>query len=241
LEITYTSVWEEVTRPKTFAKGSLLRHLILTSCPDLPDSFTVLDLSLAIKRLILEGSWYDPNNPHMIIWPEPYQQGFGQAVTDVSFLSDFLLPYLEDDADPIVQVIEPLPENLKFVVKVHGEKPELRRTPWRIRPEPTDSRAKYVVAPGLRGLLSSDSENPTFCLVFSFRSVLAHVLRYININRHRLVNPRDTEIIDVRSDPLGAAFGMQAFTCAQLGRLIRRCLAKFYDEEAWTIPLPNPH
>jgi hypothetical protein len=241
LEITYTNVWEEVTRPKTFAKGSLLSLLISTSCPDLPDTFTVLDLSLAIKRLILENLWYDPNNPHMIIWPEPYQQVFGQAITDVSFLADYLLPYLEDDVDPIAQFIDPLPDKQKFIIKIIGEKPELGRSPWRVRPEPNERCAKYVVAPGLRALLSADPKNPTFCLVFSFRSVLARVLRYISINRHRLIHPKDTEIIDVRGDPLGTVFCVQAFTRAQLGSLIRQCLAKVYDEEAWTIPPLDSH
>jgi hypothetical protein len=56
-----------------------------------------------------------------------------------------------------------------------------------------------------------------------------------------LIHPKDTEIIDVRGDPLGTAFGVQAFTRAQLGSLIRRCLAKVYDEEAWTIPPLDSH
>jgi hypothetical protein len=57
-------------------KGSLFANITQTLCPDLPDTFTILDLSLAIKEVILENKWYDPGNPQMIIWPEPYQRIF---------------------------------------------------------------------------------------------------------------------------------------------------------------------
>jgi hypothetical protein len=237
IEITFTNVWEEVTRPKMLPKGSLFGLITRSLCPDLPDTFTVLDLSLAIKRVILENSWYDPGNPHMIIWPEPYQLAFNQAITDVSSLADYLLPHLVDDADTIVQQIEPLPDNLKFIIKIIGEKPEQEKSPWKIRPGPSKKRGKYMLAPGLRAALSSDPEFPTFCLAFSFGSILARTLGYISANCHRLINPRDSEIIDIRGDPLGAAFGVQAFTRTQLGYCIRRCLAKVYDEDAWIIPL----
>jgi hypothetical protein len=239
IEITFTNVWKEVMRPKRLPKGSFFGSITQTLCPDLPDTFTIFDLSLAIKRVILENKWYDPANPHMIIWPEPYQMVFNQAITDVSYLSDHLLPYTADDADPLVQNIDPLPDNRKFIIRVVGEKPERKNLSWMVRLEPAEKHCKFVVAPGLRAVLASHPKFPTFCLTFSFQSVLARTLGYISTNRQRLICPWDTEIIDVREDPLGAAFGVQAFTRSQLGDYIRRCLAKVYDEDAWTIPLPS--
>jgi hypothetical protein len=61
-------------------------------------------------------------------------------------------------------------------------------------------------------------------------------LRYIGTHRERLISPWNTDIVDLREDPLGKAFGVQAFKRSQLGHYIRRCLAKIYDEDAWTIP-----
>jgi hypothetical protein len=138
IEITSTSNWEEVTKPKRLPKGSFFGSITQTLCPDLHDTFTVLDLSLAIKRVILENKWYDPGNPHMIIWPEPYQMVFNLAITDVSYLSDHLLPYTADDADPLVQDIDPLPDNRKFIIRVVGEKPERKKVPWMVRLEPAE-------------------------------------------------------------------------------------------------------
>jgi hypothetical protein len=48
--------------------------------------------------------------------------------------------------------------------------------------------------------------------VFSFRNVLSRIERYIHANRHRLINPKEPDIIDIRNDPLGEVFGVQAFT-----------------------------
>jgi hypothetical protein len=223
-------------KPKSFINGSLLRLLVLTAYPDLPETFTILELSLVIKQLILAVSWYDPNNPHMIIWPEKYQQVFKRTISDAGDLHVLLLPHLVDDTDPMAQFIDVMPETQKFVVKVMGKKPS-----WRSTPAPIDSQAKYVVAPGLRSILSLDKDHPTFCLVFSYQSVLIRVLRYINANRHWLIDPREPNIIDVRNDPLGKAFGVQAFTRVQMGKFILWCLAKVNDEEAWATPSPELH
>jgi hypothetical protein len=65
-------------------------------------------------------------------------------------------------------------------------------------------------------------------------------LRYIGTHRERLISPWNTDIVDLREDPLGKAFGVQAFTRSQLGHYIRRCLAKVHDEDAWTIPPLGP-
>jgi hypothetical protein len=92
LEVVFKSAWEEALKPKLFAKGSLLRLIVLTSNPDLPETFTILDLSLAIKQLILAGSWYNPSNLHMIIWQEEYQHIHDRAISDVGDLQDLLLP-----------------------------------------------------------------------------------------------------------------------------------------------------
>jgi hypothetical protein len=164
---------------------------------------------------------------------------FNLAITDVSYLIDHLLPYTVDDADPLVQNIEPLPDNRKFITRIIGEKPERKKSSWKVCMDQSERCGKFVITPGLRAVLASDPKFPTFCMAFSFRSVLARTLGYISINRHRLISPWDSEIIDVREDPLGAAFSMQAFTRHQLGHYIRRCLAKVYDEDAWTIPLPD--
>jgi hypothetical protein len=236
VETTYTNVWKEVTRPMKLPRGTFFANITQTLCPDLPDTFTILDLSLAVKRVILENKWYDPGNPQMIIWPEPYQMVFNRAITNVSYLADHLLHYA---ADPLVQNIEPLPDNLKFITRIAGEKPEKGKAPWKVRLEPAEKHRKFVIAPGLRALLATDSRFPTYCRTFSFWSILAPTLGYIGTNRQRLISPWDTEIIDVREDPLGEAFGVQAFTRSQLGYYIRCCLAKVYDEDTWTIPLPS--
>jgi hypothetical protein len=240
IETTYTSVWEEVTRPMKLPKGTFFANITQTLCPDLPDTFTILDLSLATKEVILENKWYDPGNPQMIIWPEPYRMIFNRAITDVSYLADHLLPYIVDDTDPLVQNIDPLPNNQKFIIKVVGEKPERGKASWKIKLDPAEKHGRFVIAPGLRTVLATDSRFPTYCLTFSFRSILARTLGYIASHRQRLISPWDTEIIDVREDPLGEAFGVQAFTRSQLGYCIRHCLAKVYYEDAWTIHLPSP-
>jgi hypothetical protein len=55
-----------------------------------------------------------------------------------------------------------------------------------------------------------------------------------------LSTQKEPEIIDVRNDPLGAAFGVQAFTRIQTGKLILPCLALVNDKEVWTSPVPDP-
>jgi hypothetical protein len=240
IEITHSSVWAEVTRPMKLPKGSFFANITMTLCPDLPDTFTILDLSLATKQAILENKWYDPGNPHMIIWPEPNRMIFNRAITDVSYLADHLLPYVVNDDDSPVQTIEPLPDNQKFIVKITGEKPEREKASWKVKLDPAEKHARFVIAPGLRAVLATDSRFPTYCLTFLFRSILARTLRYIGTHRERLISPWDTNIIDLREDPLGKAFGVQAFKRSQLGHYIRRCLAKVYDEDAWTIPPLGP-
>jgi hypothetical protein len=240
IETTYTSVWDEVTRPMKLPQGTFFANITKTLCPDLLNTFTILDLSLATKQAILENKWYDPGNPLMIIWPEPYRMIFNRTITDVSHLADHLLPYVVDDVDSPVQNIEPLPDNQKFIIKVSGKKPEREKASWKVKLDPAEKRGRFVIAPGLRAVLATDPRFPTYCLTFSFRSILARTLGYIGTHRERLISPWDTEIIDLREDPLGKAFGVQAFKRSQLGYCIRRCLAKVYGEDAWTIPPLSP-
>jgi hypothetical protein len=221
-------------------QGTFFANITKTLCPDLPNTFTILDLSLATKQAILENKWYDPGNPLMIIWPEPYRMIFNRSITDVSHLANHLLPYVVDDEDSPVQTIEPLPDNQKFIVKISGKKPEREKASWKVKLDPAEKRGRVIVAPGLRAVLATDSRFPTYCLTFTFWSILARTLGYIGTHRERLISPWDTEIIDLREDPLGKAFGLQAFKLSQLGYCIRRCLAKVYDEDAWTIPPLNP-
>jgi hypothetical protein len=240
IEKTYSSVWAEVTKPIKLPKGSFFSNITTTLCPDLPDTFTILDLSLATKQAILENKWYDPGNPHMIIWPEPYQMVFNRAITDVSYLADQLLPYVISENDSTDQTIEPLPHNQKFIIKITGEKPEREKASWRVKLDPAERHARFVIAPGLRAVLATNLRFPTYCLTFSFRSILVQTLRYIGTHRERLISPWNTDIVDLRDDPLGKAFGVQAFRRPQLGHYIRRCLAKVHDEDAWTIPPLGP-
>jgi hypothetical protein len=76
-------------------------------------------------------------------------------------------------------------------------------------------------------------------VIFSFRKVIMRVRRYVHANRHRLIDPQEPEVIDVRNDPLGAVFGVQAFTQIQTGKLILPCLALVNNEEAWSFPTPD--
>jgi hypothetical protein len=92
IEVVFEYDWEETLKLKAFTPGSLLRLLILTACPDFPDTFTILDLSLTVKRLALIGSWYDHNNPHMILWPEEYQHVLERAISDVGISTAFCSP-----------------------------------------------------------------------------------------------------------------------------------------------------
>jgi hypothetical protein len=50
---------------------------------------------------------------------------------------------------------------------------------------------------------------------------------------------KEPEIIDVRNDPFGAVFGVQAFTRIQTGKLILPCLALVNNKEAWTLLIPD--
>jgi hypothetical protein len=140
-------------------QGTLFASITKTLCSDLPDTFTILDLSLAIKLVILENKWYDPGNPHMIIWPEPYRAIFNRPITDVLYLADHLLPYVVNDADTPMQTIEPLPDNQKFIVKVSGKKPEREKASWKVKLDPAEKRARFVIAPGLRAVLATDSRS----------------------------------------------------------------------------------
>jgi hypothetical protein len=221
IEITYSSVWAEVTRPMKLPKGSFFTTITMTLCPDLPDTFTILDLSLATKQAILENKWYDPGNPHMIIWPEPYRMIFNKPITDVSYLADHLLPYVVDNDDYPAQTIEPLPDNQKFIVKITGEKPEREKVSWKAKLDPAEKHARFIIAPGLRAVLATDSRFPTYCLTFSFRSILARTLGYIGTHRERLISPWDTDIIDLREDPLGKAFGVLTFFGYGLGSSLK--------------------
>jgi hypothetical protein len=162
---------------------------------------------------------------------------FNRAITDVSYLADHLLPYVVGDDGSTEQTIEPLPDNQKFIIKITGDKPEREKASWKVKLDPAEKHARFVIAPGLRAVLATNPRFPTYCLTFLFRSILVQTLRYIGTHRERLISPWDTEIIDLREDPLGKAFGIQAFKRSQLGYCIRHCLAKVFHEKPGSFPL----
>jgi hypothetical protein len=77
IEITYSSVWAEVTRPLKLPKGSFFAIITTTLCPDLPDTFTILDLSLATKQAILENKcqMLQSTTPRTIMWTKSNLSG----------------------------------------------------------------------------------------------------------------------------------------------------------------------
>jgi hypothetical protein len=234
IEVVFEYDCDEALTHKTFLPGSLLRLLILSARPDFPDFFTILNLSLTMKRLILAGAWYDSNNPHMILSPEEYQHVHERAISDVGDLHRVLLPHLTDIPVLKGQPTGTMPENAKLVFKVAGAAPRRKKNPWKHIPTPGDCYDRFVVAPKLLHILSLDRNPPTRCWVFSFQNVLSRIERYIHANRHRLIDPKEPDIIDVRNDPLGEVFGVQAFTRIQTGKLILPYLALVYDNEAWS-------
>jgi hypothetical protein len=234
IEVVFEYDYEEALTPKTFIPHSLLRSFILTARPDFPNFFTILDLSLTLKRLILAGAWYDPNNPHMILWPKEYQHALERDISDVGDLHRILLPHLTNIPVLESQPTGVMPENAKLVFKAAGAAPRHKKNPWKHIPTPGDCYDRFVVAPKLLHILSLSRNPPTRCYVFSFQNVLSRVEQYIHANRRRLIDPREPDIIDVRNDPLGKVFGVQAFTRIQTGKLILHHLALVYDNEAWS-------
>lgn len=234
IEVVFEFDYDDALTPKTFIPHSLLRPLILAAHPNFPTTFTILDLSLTLKRLILAGGWYDPKNPHMILWPESYQHALERDITDVGDLHRLLMPHLTNSPIPENMPWSVMPENAKFVIKAEGMKPRRRKNPWKRIPTPGSCQNRYVVSPKLLRLLSSGRDPPTRCYVFSFQNILSRVERYIHANRRLLIDPRDPNIVDVRNDPLGRVFGVQAFTKIQTGKLIFPHLAIVYDNEAWS-------
>jgi hypothetical protein len=217
IEVVFEYDYDEALTPKTFIPHSLLRSLILAAHPDFPTFFTILDLSLTLKRLILAGVWYDLNNPHMIMWPKEYQHALERDISDVGDLHRLLMPHLTDTPILEGQPTGVMPENAKFVIKAAGS-----------------CRNRYVVAPKLLHILSSGRDPPSRCYVFSFQNILSRTEQYIHANRRRLIDPREPNIVDVRNDPLGKVFGVKAFTKIQTGKLILPHLAIVYDNEAWS-------
>jgi hypothetical protein len=234
IEVVFEFDYDDALIPKSFIPYSLLCPLILAAHPNFPASFTILDLSLTLKRLILAGGWYDPKNPHMIMWPESYQHALKRDITDVGDLHRLLMPHLANTPTLEGQPKGVMPENAKFVIKTEGATPRRRKNPWKRIPTPGSCRNRYVVAPKLLRILSSGRDPPIRCYVFSFQNILSRIEQYIHANRRRLIDPRDPNIVDVRNDPLGKVFGVQAFTKIQTGRLILPHLAIVYDNEAWS-------
>jgi hypothetical protein len=234
IEVVFEYDYDEALTPKTFLPDSPLRHLILSARHDFPDFFTILDLSLTMKSLILAGAWYDSNNPHMILWPKEYRHALDRAISDVGDLHRILLPHLADIPVLEDQPTGVMPENAKFVFKAAGAAPRRKKYPWRHIPTPGDCYDRFVVAPKLLHILSLSRNPPNRCWVFSFQNVLSRIEQYIHANRRRLVNPKEPDIIDVRNDPLVEVFGVQAFTRIQTGKLILPYLALVYDNEAWS-------
>jgi hypothetical protein len=234
IETVFEFDYDDALIPKSFIPYSLLCPLILAAHPNFPASFTILDLSLTLKRLILAGGWYDRKNPHMIMWPESYQHALERDITDVGDLHRLLMPHLTNSPTPEGLPPSVMPENAKFVIKADGLTPRRRKNPWKRIPSPGSCHNRYVVAPRLLRLLSSGRDRPIRCYVFSFQNILSRVERYIHANRRRLIDPRDPNIVDVRNDPLGKVFGVQAFTKIQTGKLILPHLALVYDNEAWS-------
>jgi hypothetical protein len=116
IEVVFEYDYDEALTPKTFIPHSLLCTLILAAHPDFPNFFTILDLSLTLKRLILAGVWYDPKNPHMIMWPREYQHALERDISDVGDLHHILLPHLTDNPILEGQPTGVMPENAKFVI-----------------------------------------------------------------------------------------------------------------------------
>jgi hypothetical protein len=234
IEVVFEYDYDEALTPKTFIPHSLLRSLILAARPDFPNFFTILDLSLTLKRLILAGVWYDPKNPHMIMWPREYQHALERDISDVGDLHRILLPHLSDIPILEGQPTGVMPENAKFVIKAARAAPRRRKNLWKHIPTPGSCYNRYVVAPKLLHILSPSRNPPIHCYVFSFQNVLSRIEQYIHANRRRLIDPREPNIVDVRNDPLGKVFGVQAFTKIQTGKLILPHLAIVYDNEAWS-------
>lgn len=226
-EFVFKNEIEELCKPVRFPMGSPLSGLVQFHYPDFRVYFTLVDLVIAMKRLFTSYEMFDNNNPSMILCNPDFEQALNRRAFRIQDIRSVLKPLVQQGPENSIPMPLVIPEFSESVVIVGAALPPSSSLVDKAYPF-CDPTHKYTITQELREVFKNDKFFAPNQKTFSLRALKIAYMRYYRTNMTRLVDPREPNIVLLFDDPLGKAFGVQAFHKIQLNKMIRRCIRSVY-------------
>lgn len=231
---------------RRFGQNSRLHRYLAYKCPGYitikKTDYTLVQVLLALKKVISSDKLYDPQNPNLIICDEYMEDALDVKAVHCSNIVDYVTKqmFILDDAPlPTITSIFPsgipVPETTQtqpFPLPSWGSYLANAVVARMKAAEPFDIEGYYTMTPALFNVFKTLDGFNAEQTVFQYRELTKLLSAYLMANKATLFDYRNIKVCNVANDLLGIAFGVKAFDRCQVTSLLRAQL------EPVVAPLP---
>ena len=159
-----------------FKTGAPLKTYLKTRSEDFDKCFTLKDLLVQLKNIILTGKLFDQTNPSMVRCDRELEVALNRKAVHVVNLRELVL----DQISPTntIPVVSPTVVSSMRVVT------QTQTPPW----------ARFGVSPGFKKVIDA-TIGKTRKTIFEYREITSILSRYIIARKSDLTDPRDVRVL----------------------------------------------
>lgn len=203
-----------------FKPNAPLKNYLVHKNKKIPEPFTLLNILLLLKEIIIEEKLFDPRNVSIILCNPELDKALNKKALHITELHWLVLFQMRKMCCQTTESLDntKLPEQCSDFKLYFPEKP---------KPTEGDSASLFSMQHLLRSILSvANGSNGMECkhkqCLFTKDEITKLVLSYLKTKHTSLTDPRNPYIFFVKNDPIGWAFQVDAFHESQIPSLIQK-------------------
>lgn len=215
-----------------FKKGAQLKHFIIEKTHQEKRYYSLAEVLTVLKDVISAEKMFDERNPSVIICSKSLEQALNQKALHVTEVRDLVLGQLERLADQSLRdrgVARPGPAP-PLPGPPQTAAPRVIRTASVATNVQTNKDAKFRLKPLFLKVAQMVEGVTKTKTIFTYEEVTLILSKYILSKKETLFDQRNIKLAIVKGDPLGEAFGVDAFHRCQVNALLRTQLLPVHPD-----------
>ena len=213
-----------------FKPNSMLKRFLTMITGQEKNIYALAEVLTILKNTLRRESMFDVNNPSVILCSRQLEEAFNMKAFHVTEVRDLVLMQLEEVPEqdqlnvPQVSVHSESSGFASLVISTDGGECLMRDVSLSGSIY-ANNHVRFTLKPAfmevIKTVLSPGAELKT---LFSYEEISLLLSRYILSKKNSLFDPRNIKLAMVHDDPLGIAFGVQAFHRCQVNNLLKKQL-----------------
>ena len=206
-----------------FKPNMILEDYITNKTGEKKEHYSLGEVLRILKQIITKEELYDDNNPSIIMCSKQLEEALDQKALHVTEIRDIVLGQVEVMPDQ-TQDHWPKTSSPQVGVQEHINAGVVTRSASIHRIIKVEDDTPYRLSKGLYEVIKDMMDKESIKETFTYKEIKALLIKYIELRRKQLFDPRNAKVALVKDHPLGKTFGVQGFHYSQIDRLLRKQL-----------------